>query len=169
MIKINPESDVNVLLDIAEKMCIAARTAPKARGLDSIVTAIVWGEELKRVQEEMIKIGQKENLPFFIRDAKNIEGKVVVIIGTKWKQTSEPFEGIEDEDNARKASSLIDLGIAIGSAVSIAKEHCVDNRVMYSIGRACTSLKLLGEDVKVAYGIPLSVSGKNPFFDRVKK
>jgi uncharacterized ferredoxin-like protein len=25
---------------------------------------------------------------------------------------------------------------------------------------------ILGKDVKVAYGIPLSVSSKNPFFDR---
>jgi uncharacterized ferredoxin-like protein len=37
---------------------------------------------------------------------------------------------------------------------------------MYTVGRAITNLKLLGEDVKIALGIPLSVTGKNPFFDR---
>jgi uncharacterized ferredoxin-like protein len=37
---------------------------------------------------------------------------------------------------------------------------------MYSIGRAAINLKLLGNDVIIAYGIPLSISGKNPFFDR---
>ncbi len=169
MLKINPETELNALIDVATKMCIAARTAPKARGQDFIVTAIIYGEELKKIQEEMVRIGQRENIPFFIRDAENIEDRVVVIIGTKWKKTSEPFEEIEDEEMARKASSLVDLGIAIGSAVSVAKELCVDNRVMYSIGRACINLGILGEDVKVAYGIPLSVSGKNPFFDRVKK
>ena len=42
----------------------------------------------------------------------------------------------------------------------------VDNRVVYSVGRAGVNIKLLGEDVKIAYGIPLSISGKNPFFDR---
>jgi len=37
---------------------------------------------------------------------------------------------------------------------------------MYSVGRAVVNIKLLGEDIKIAYGIPLSISGKNPFFDR---
>ena len=27
-------------------------------------------------------------------------------------------------------------------------------------------MNLLGEDVRIAFGIPLSVSAKNPFFDR---
>jgi uncharacterized ferredoxin-like protein len=38
--------------------------------------------------------------------------------------------------------------------------------VVYSVGRAGVNIKLLGEDVKIAYGIPLSISGRNPFFDR---
>jgi uncharacterized ferredoxin-like protein len=38
--------------------------------------------------------------------------------------------------------------------------------VMFSAGKAAVSLGLLGAEVRVAYGIPLSVSGKNPFFDR---
>ena len=59
-----------------------------------------------------------------------------------------------------------DLGIAIGSAVSIAMDHRVDNRIMYSAGKAAVDMKLLGEEVKVAFGVPLSVSAKNPFFDR---
>ncbi|MDD4179322.1 MAG: ferredoxin domain-containing protein, partial [Candidatus Margulisbacteria bacterium] len=59
-----------------------------------------------------------------------------------------------------------DLGIAIGSAVSVAMDRRVDNRVMYSVGKAAIELKLLGEEVVIAYGIPLSASAKNPFFDR---
>jgi uncharacterized ferredoxin-like protein len=31
---------------------------------------------------------------------------------------------------------------------------------------AVKELGLLGEDVKIIYGIPLSSSSKNPFFDR---
>jgi uncharacterized ferredoxin-like protein len=27
-------------------------------------------------------------------------------------------------------------------------------------------MKFMGEEVKIAFGIPLSVSAKNPFFDR---
>jgi uncharacterized ferredoxin-like protein len=37
---------------------------------------------------------------------------------------------------------------------------------MYSIGRAAMDLGLFSKDVKQALGIPLSVTGKNPFFDR---
>jgi uncharacterized ferredoxin-like protein len=42
----------------------------------------------------------------------------------------------------------------------------MDNRVMFSIGRACLDLRWFDETVKQALGIPLSVTGKNPFFDR---
>jgi uncharacterized ferredoxin-like protein len=62
-----------------------------------------------------------------------------------------------------------DLGIAIGSAVSVAMDARVDNRIMFSIGKAVKDMKLLGEEVKIIYGIPLSIAGKNLFFDRKPK
>ena len=166
MIKINPEKEVEVLLDVATKMCIAARTAPKANGLDSIVTAIVYGDELNKIREEMLRVGTERSLQYFIRDAGNTEGKVVVLIGTKPKEQAHGFEDGESDEVAVKESSAIDLGIAIGSAVSVAKSLCVDNRVMYSVGRAAKNLNILGDDVLIIYGIPLSISGKNPYFDR---
>ncbi|MEM3476479.1 MAG: DUF2148 domain-containing protein, partial [Candidatus Bathyarchaeia archaeon] len=58
----------------------------------------------------------------------------------------------------------VDLGIAIGSLVSVAKELGVDNRVMYTIGVAAIKLGLI--DAHIVFGIPLSVKGKNIFFDR---
>ena len=59
-----------------------------------------------------------------------------------------------------------DLGIAIGSAISVAARNHVDNRIMFTIGKAAVNLKLLGDEVKIAYGIPLSAKGKNPYFDK---
>jgi uncharacterized ferredoxin-like protein len=53
--------------------------------------------------------------------------------------------------------------------VSIATDNRVDNRILFTVGLIAVELGLLGGDVKIAYGIPLSVSGKNPFFDRAKK
>jgi uncharacterized ferredoxin-like protein len=64
------------------------------------------------------------------------------------------------------AFNSIDLGIATASAAEVAGRFHIDNRVMYSIGRACLDLKIFGPKVKQALGIPLSVTGKNPFFDR---
>ena len=60
---------------------------------------------------------------------------------------------------------MIDLGIAVGSAVSVAADMRIDNRVMFSVGKAAQSMKLLGECTRIM-GIPLSVSGKSPMFDR---
>jgi uncharacterized ferredoxin-like protein len=37
---------------------------------------------------------------------------------------------------------------------------------MYSIGKAALALGLLGKDAALAIGIPLSATGKNPYFDR---
>jgi len=61
---------------------------------------------------------------------------------------------------------MTDLGIALGSAVKAAQVHNVDNRIMYSAGTAALDLGLLGKDCSVAFAIPLSVTGKNIFFDR---
>ena len=48
----------------------------------------------------------------------------------------------------------------------MAADRRVDTRIMYTAGCAALALGLLGADVKIAYAIPLSISGKNPFFDR---
>jgi uncharacterized ferredoxin-like protein len=53
---------------------------------------------------------------------------------------------------------------AFGSAVKLAGELNIDNRIMYSVGAAAKKLNLLDSDLII--GIPLSVTGKNPYFDR---
>ena len=37
---------------------------------------------------------------------------------------------------------------------------------MFSVGKAAASLGLPGEKCQMVVGIPLSVSGKSPYFDR---
>ena len=37
---------------------------------------------------------------------------------------------------------------------------------MFTVGLASIKAKTLGEDVKIALGIPLAVTGKNIFYDR---
>lgn len=53
----------------------------------------------------------------------------------------------------------------MGSAVALAADRRIDNRVMFTAGKAAANLNLLGKK-KIIFGIPLSVSGKSPFFDR---
>ena len=156
-------------------MCLAARTAPKARGIDTLEMAIFKGEEIKKLSDRMLKIGEKENNHTFLRDGANIlKAPVIVLIGTRKHYLGLKLCGFcgysgcaeAEKNRAICAFNTGDLGIAIGSAVSIAMDHRVDNRVMYSVGKAGLEMGLLGTEAVVAYGIPLSATGKNPFFDR---
>lgn len=160
---------------VATLMAAAARTAPKTRGLDNIrVLAIDDKEALDRLTSKMRQIAQAENRPSVERDANNIAASpVVVVIGVELNPAGLNcgFCGCPNCDELKQRQGVcsfnsIDLGIATSSAATIAANFHVDNRLMYSIGRACLDLKLLGDGVKLALGIPLSITGKSPFFDR---
>ncbi len=162
---------------IAEEMLVAARTAPKARGIDNLVLAVADREGIKEISDKLNQMAQEnEAYAFLGRDAKNIlSADQMVLMGTPIKSLGlEPctlcgFAGCEEKDRHPTVPCVFnvgDLGIAVGSAASVAMEHRVDNRIMYSVGRAVLEMKMLGEEVKIAFGIPLSASGKNPFFDR---
>lgn len=175
MIKSERDFRVEAVVRVAEEICLAARTAPKACGLDLLEIAVLKGSGIDKLSAKMKEIGERENHKTFLRDAENIKGaQAIVIIGTKKRVIGLrycSFCGYPGCDEAEKAGAICayntgDLGIAIGSAVSVACDHRLDNRVMYTVGRAAIDLKLLGNEVIVAYGIPLSVSAKNPFFDR---
>lgn len=163
------------VLRIAEKMCIAARTAPKAKGLDLLEIAVVSGDSILKLAAKMKEIGERENHQTFLRDSENIKSALaIVVIGTKKKTVGLKycsFCGWPTCADAEQAGAICayntgDLGIAVGSAVSIAADNRLDNRVMYSVGRAAIDMKLLGEEAVVAFGLPLAATSKNPFFDR---
>jgi uncharacterized ferredoxin-like protein len=59
---------------------------------------------------------------------------------------------------------MLDLGIALGSAVKTASILNVDNRVLYTAGVVAKRLRMIEGDWVI--GIPLSVAGKNIFVDR---
>lgn len=163
------------LMQVAELMCVAARTAPKGRGVDTLETLIVTGDELNKLAAEMRRWAEETGATFCARDAGNLEQvKAAVILGATIQPLGLPgcgYCGFDNCEGMQKAGGICaintgDLGIAIASAAGVAAAHHVDNRVQFSVGRAAINLKLFGTDVKIAYGIPLSVSGKNPFFDR---
>jgi len=162
------------LENIAEKMLIASRTAPKARGVDNLVLGYLNKNEIVKISEEMIRLTTVEGMPeHFKRDGKNIlKAEIIVLIGTKLQPLGVNCKlcGFEScrakKEEVPCVFNTNDLGIAIGSAVSVAMDFRVDNRVMFSIGVAVKNLKLIDKDVKILFGIPLSASGKNIFFDR---
>ena len=173
--KQSKDLEKEALLDVAQLMAAAARTAPKGRGIDNIeVIAIDDEPTRKRLIDKMVEISRAEDRPSFERDAGSIRGSpIIMAVGVR----SNPaglncgFCGYKTCEQLKKTGGIcafnsIDLGIATSSAAGIASRFHIDNRLMYSIGRASLDLGLFGKDVKQALGIPLSVTGKNPFFDR---
>ena len=162
----------------ARQMMTAARTAPKARGVDIIEIVLIEGDELKALADRMVEIGNERNRPSFLRDAGNVlQAECVVVIGTKYQSLGLNCGHCgfstcaEREQNGEVPCSLnsIDVGIAIGSACAIAADLRLDTRVMYSIGVAVEQLGWIGEGVHLTMGIAVSASSKNPFFDRPTK
>lgn len=168
--------ELEAVLETARRMCAAARTAPKAKGIDHIETLVLTGADKDRIADELERLSEPLQYRFFLRDAGNVRAaRALVLIGTREGARGLNggcrhchFESCADcaERGGVCVYDPMDLGIAIGSAVSVAADCRVDNRVLFSAGRAAMSLGLMGEDVRMVMGVPLSVRGKNPFFDR---
>lgn len=170
------ELEYQAVMNVAQQMCAAARTAPKTKGVDRIITMVVTKEEKDALAKEMRRLADELGYGFFMRDAGNVDAaQAVVLVGVK--------EGVNGlgagcnlchQGDCEKCSAQngvcvfnpIDLGIALGSAVAVAADHRVDNRIMFSVGRAAAALSLLGDGISMIMGIPIAVSGKSPFFDR---
>ena len=166
----------NAIHTVASLMVASAVTAPKARGINSMESMILDGEDKDALVAKMRQIGKDTEQAFYIRDANNLDSCSCVVLFA----AQETYRGLAhcgccgagDCAGAHKigahcAFTIGDLGIAIGSAISIASAHHIDNRVMFSVGMAALSLNLFSDKACVAYGIPLSVSEKSPFFDRL--
>jgi uncharacterized ferredoxin-like protein len=164
---------------VAELMALSAKTAPKGLGKDFIDIIVVTGPELKKLGETMVKMSKERNEPGFARDGKNVlDSMGAVLLGLR----DHPPNGVDCSacgmtcEQMRRSNlkgafvgpncmfRLLDLGIAIGSAVKTASLHNVDNRVMYRVGVAAREAGLMKS--RVIIGIPLSATTKSVYFDR---
>jgi uncharacterized ferredoxin-like protein len=169
-------AEENAVLNAAYAVCAAARTAPKACGVDYVKTAVLTGEDVVKLAEEMRRLSSVNGDAILARDAGNVDKSTAVVLAGITDDRRglgricqlchfEDCEACADA-GASCVFSALDLGIALGSAVALTTDLRIDNRIMFTIGKAAASLKLLGEDVTLIMGIPMSVSGKSPFFDR---
>lgn len=166
----------DAVLEVARLMMMAARTAPKGKGRDTLFVAMASASEIGAIAERMDEIARGEGLHFFSRDAANLRiSEALVLIGTRLQPLGLRYCGYcglgdcvskQEHPSVPCAFNLTDLGIALGSAASVASVHHVDNRIMYSAGRAALDLGLCGDGVTTVFAIPLSVGAKNPYFDR---
>lgn len=168
----------DAIINIGKQLILAAKTAPKGRGVDLIEIILITGKEIEILSEEMKKIANEKGVSFFSRDADNIRNApAVLIFGSAVKPLGLKLCGmcgftncIEKEKNPSVPCvfNAIDIGIAMGSVVSKAADLGVDNRIMYTIGQAAKNLKFLSTSCSIFFGIPLAAEAKNPFFDRSK-
>lgn len=181
MIYTSMEMEEKAVLEIASLMCAAARTAPKATGRDTIFTMVLAGEEKEALAMKMEEIGETyfsdHGQAWYLRNANNLRAaQAVVLIGARrsFRGLSHcGYCGFSDCKGCKEAGGLcaftsMDLGIAVGSAACKAMDLRADNRIMMSIGKAAEEMKYLDEDI-LWQGIPLSIKGKNVFFDRAKE
>jgi uncharacterized ferredoxin-like protein len=163
------------LLQVANEMMTAARTAPKGKGFDIIEVVTISGETIKKLSEAMLEYSAKSGLKFILRDSANIlNAQAIVLIGTKQQIHNlncgycgfESCSAKNEFPDVPCSLNSIDVGIAIGSACSVASDRKVDSRVMFSVGRVAQELGMLPGCSNI-YGIPISCSSKNPFFDRI--
>jgi uncharacterized ferredoxin-like protein len=166
---------------ILQLMTVAAVTAPKTKGEDFVQVLAVRGESLKALGQAMIDYGQFCGKVNFDRDAGNVlKSDAVLLIGLKSPSTggldcaacgydlcdellgARPTQG--EFSGPICALRLLDMGIALGSAVKTAGLLNADNRIMYRIGVAARRMGLV--DWEFVMGVPLSVTGKSIYFDR---
>jgi uncharacterized ferredoxin-like protein len=171
---------MEIIKTVAELMALSARTAPKGAGQDFVETKVISGSDLELLGQEMANYGSASGKFNFDRDGQNVAASgALLLISLKEPQKlglncgacgqaqcallPTSAEGPEFSGPIC-AWRLVDLGIALGSAVKTAGLLNVDNRIMYRVGVVARKMGLIQGDVVI--GVPLSSTGKNPYFDR---
>ncbi|MBI5000461.1 MAG: hypothetical protein HZB92_02895 [Euryarchaeota archaeon] len=164
---------------VAGLMALSARTAPKAAGKDFIEVKVLRGKDKDAVGNDMLRIAKERKNAGFARDGKSVsDSRSLVLIGLRKHEAlgldcaacGHKCKGMKqgsvkaDFSGPSCAIRVLDMGIAIGSAVKTASIHNADNRVMYRAGVSAKRLGLIEADFVM--GIPLSGTGKSIYYDR---
>jgi uncharacterized ferredoxin-like protein len=91
------EVESKAIIDIANLMAISPRTAPKARGVDNLLTAVVTGKEKDELADAMERKMERKRNPIsaFKRDAEAVRKSLAVLLfgvkGTYPKRSDNPL------------------------------------------------------------------------------
>ncbi|NPA40315.1 MAG: hypothetical protein GXO57_07735, partial [Thermodesulfobacteria bacterium] len=87
--KLNAESQI--IEELAMQILVAARTAPKAKGIDDLNLGLITDpEEKEALAKEMEKVAEEkgDRFAFFKRDAENVRNsEAVILISLKFNKT----------------------------------------------------------------------------------
>lgn len=165
---------------IANFMAVSAKTAPKGGGKDFVgIKVIADREQIEKLADAMLEYGKETGKKDFDRDSKNIRNSAAILLLSLDKHQpagtncgacgfNECKQLVSKEGSEFKgplcAWRLLDLGIALGSAVKTASLFNVDNRIMYRVGVLARKINLIEGEIVV--GVPLSATSKSIYFDR---
>ncbi len=166
---------------VARLMALSAVTAPKSRGENFVCTQILEGDRIIKLSDAVRAYGERHEKKDFDRDAAGVaQSGAILLIGIKDSKPvgldcgacgftccADLVKAFGKEKQFKGpvcAFRLLDMGIALGSAVKTAAMLNVDNRIMYRIGVVARDMGLVDWDYVM--GIPLSGTGKNIYFDR---
>ena len=183
------QAEPEAVLAVAKLIMAAVTTAPKTRGVSTITSALIQGEDKERLAKQMEGHGAKKAFSgdIFQRDAQNVRtSHAVLLIGVKGTMPKKPEKPLncgacgyptcaefirvkkgkkgEDFPGPVCAFQIVDLGIALGVAARMAAELHIDNRLMYTAGAGAVEMGVL--EAEMIVGLPLSINPKNIFFDR---
>ncbi|MGI6588676.1 MAG: ferredoxin domain-containing protein [Peptococcia bacterium] len=162
-----------------EMMAIAAKTAPKSKGDDFVGIKIITGDEITVLADAMVKYGEDNQKRNYDRDGENVRNSSAVLLlsledpkvtglncGACGVNRCADLKTVEGEEFAGPlcAWRLLDLGVALGSAVKTASILNLDNRIMYRVGAVARKIGMMQGPIVV--GIPVSAQGKSIYFDR---
>ncbi|ACL17773.1 ferredoxin domain-containing protein [Methanosphaerula palustris] len=177
-------AETDAVKTVAGLMALAARTAPKAVGLDSLAIEVVGRKEQEIIAGEMIRIAKETGMDFFRTNGEQILASDALVLigiagqnpiglncgGCGYATCNEMAQACEktkpqktDYAGPNCVFKVTDLGIAVGSAAKTASIHNADNRIMYSAGVAAMKLGII-KGCSIVYGIPLKASGQNIYF-----
>ncbi|MDD4049184.1 MAG: DUF2148 domain-containing protein, partial [Clostridia bacterium] len=156
------------------------KTAPKAKGSDFIGIKILTGDEIENLADAMLEYGVNKGKQSYFRDGENVRNSDAVLLLSLENSTKptglncgacglNSCAELKPQDGKEFAGPLcawrlLDLGVALGSAVKTASTFNLDNRIMYRAGAVARYTGIM--EGQIVVGIPVSVTGKNIYFDR---
>lgn len=193
----NIMQETQAVKEAARIIGISIRTAPKSGGVDDIAYKILTDKQRKEIVlkfKEVISEVQKGRSADIKKalqldwdsDADAIDNSdCLLIIGVKGAKALGlncggcGFKNCAEFARANRPADvhipgpfcifkLLDLGIAVSSAVKTAANFNIDSRIMYKAGLASDRLGFM-KGYNPILGLPLSASGKNIYFDRKEK
>lgn len=172
MIYSSKDMESRAVLDTAAKICAAARTAPKTRGMDGLVTCVLTGEDKSQLARSRCGSWPTSWIMRSLTVTQITLTRPTLWCFSEWRRcgagltravstvTSKAAPTVQKRTACARGMPSISASPRLRAAA--AADARVDSRVMVLRWRSAKTSGLLGEKASLVLGLPLSISGKSP-------